>query len=68
VALVTGTDADAVNRMADAAEPAADPGGGQPAGRAGPLPGQPDIGGKVAGEPELGVAKQTRSSNSFFMI
>src|SRR5262249_46077193 len=35
---------------------AADPGGGQPAGRAGPLPGQPDVGGEVAGQVELGVA------------
>jgi hypothetical protein len=39
-----------------------------PPSREGPLPGQPDTGGKVAGEPELGVAKQTRSSNSFLMI
>jgi hypothetical protein len=42
--------------LADAAEPAADPGGGQPASRAGALPGQPQVGGEVAGEAELGVA------------
>ncbi len=36
--------------LADVPEPAADPGGGQPAGRAGPLPGQPQVGGQVAGE------------------
>ena len=43
-------------RLADVPEPAADPGRGQPAGRAGPLPGQPDVGGEVAGQAELGVA------------
>jgi len=42
--------------LADVAEPAADPGRGQPTGRAGPLPGQPDAGGEVAGQIELGVA------------
>src|SRR6266851_7274107 len=42
--------------LADVAEPAADPGGGQPAGRAGPLPGQPEVFGESAGQPELGVA------------
>jgi len=42
--------------LADVAEPAPDAGGGQPAGRAGPLPGQPQIGGEVAGEPDLEVA------------
>ena len=42
--------------LADVAEPAADPGGGEPAGRAGPLPGQPQVGGQVTGEAELGVA------------
>src|ERR1019366_7581820 len=41
--------------LADAAKPPADAGGKQPAGRAGPLPGQADVGGEVAGEPELGV-------------
>ena len=41
--------------LADVPEPAPDPGWGQAAGRAGPLPGQPDVGGQVAGEPELGV-------------
>ncbi len=39
--------------LADVPEPAADPCGGQPAGRAGPLPGQPDIGGQAAGEASL---------------
>jgi len=43
-------------RLADVAEPPPDPGGGEPAGRAGPLPGQPDVGGEVAGEMQLGVA------------
>jgi hypothetical protein len=34
----------------------ADPGGSKAAGRAGLLPGQPDVGGEVAGEIQLGVA------------
>ncbi len=34
----------------------AGPGGSQAAGGAGPLPGQPQVGGEVAGAPELGVA------------
>ena len=42
--------------LADVPEPAAHPGGSQPAGRAGPLPGQPDVIGEVASELELGVA------------
>ena len=42
--------------LADVAEPAADPGRGQPAGRAGPLAGQADVGGEAAGEMQLGVA------------
>ena len=37
-------------------ETAADAGGGEAAGRAGPLPGQPDVGGEVVGEVQLGVA------------
>jgi hypothetical protein len=36
--------------------PAADPGWGQAAGRAGPLPGRPQISGEMAGEVQLGVA------------
>ena len=44
--------------LADVPEPAADPGGGQPAGRAGPLPGQPEVGSEAAGEVQLGVAGQ----------
>src|SRR5438034_2831389 len=43
-------------RLADVPEPAADPGGSQASGRAGPLPGQPQVGGQVAGEIQLGVA------------
>src|SRR5713101_5410975 len=42
--------------MADVPESAADPGGGQAAGRAGLLPGQLQVGDEVAGEAELGVA------------
>ncbi len=38
------------------ATPAADLGGGQPTGRAGPVPGQADVGGEAAGQPELGIA------------
>jgi len=41
--------------LADTAKPTADAGGGKAAGWAGPLPGQPDIGGEVAGEVQLGV-------------
>jgi len=43
-------------RLADVPEPPPDPGWGEPALRAGPLPGQPEVGGEVAGELELGVA------------
>ena len=42
--------------LADVPEPAADPRGGQQAGRAGPLPGQPQVGGQAPGEAELGIA------------
>ena len=42
--------------LADVAEPPPDPGWGKPAGRAGPLPGQPQVGGEGPGEAELGVA------------
>src|SRR5437660_1791043 len=42
-------------RAVDVTETPADPGGGQPAGRAGPLPGQADVGGEAAGEVQLGV-------------
>src|ERR1700730_14090733 len=41
--------------LADVAEPAADPGGGQGAGGGGAVPGQRDVGGQAAGEPELSV-------------
>ena len=41
--------------LADAAEPPANAGRGETAGRARLLPGQPDVGREVAGEPELGV-------------
>ena len=41
--------------LADAAKPAADAGGREAAGRAGLLPGQPDVGGEVAGQVKLGV-------------
>ncbi len=44
--------------LADVAEPSPDPGGGQAAGRAGPLPGQPQVFGESAGQPELGAAGQ----------
>src|SRR5258708_40278216 len=40
---------------ADGPEPAADAGGSEPAGRAGLLPGQAQVGGQVPGEPELGA-------------
>jgi hypothetical protein len=43
-------------RLADAAEPAADPGGGQAARRAGLLPGQAQVGGERAAQVKLGVA------------
>jgi hypothetical protein len=42
--------------LADAAEPAADAGGGEPAGLAGLLPGHPDVFGERPGEVQLGVA------------
>jgi hypothetical protein len=43
-------------RLVDAPEPGPDSGRGEPAGSAGLLPGQADVGGEVADEPELGVA------------
>jgi hypothetical protein len=42
----------------DGPEPPADTGGSEPAGKAGPLPGKPLIGGQAAGEPELGEGGQ----------
>ena len=42
--------------LAEVPVAAADAGGGEAAGLAGLLPGQPDIGGEIAGEAELGVA------------
>jgi hypothetical protein len=45
-------------RLADVPEPSPDPGRGQAAGRAGPLPGQPEVGGEGADEAELGAAGQ----------
>src|SRR5438128_11999017 len=41
---------------ADVPEVPADPGGREPPGRAGPLPGQPQVGGEGPGQAELGVA------------
>src|ERR1022692_3172317 len=41
---------------ADVPESSADPGGGEPAGRGGPFPGQAQVGGQRPGEAELGVA------------
>ena len=43
-------------RLADVPEPPPDPGRGEAARRAGPLPGQPQVGGEVTGKIELGVA------------
>ena len=40
----------------DVPEPAADPGGGQAAGRGGPFPGQAQVRCQRPGEPQLGVA------------
>ena len=43
-------------RLVDVPEPPPDPGGGEAARRAGPLPGQPQVCGEVAGKIALGVA------------
>src|SRR3954451_14972719 len=40
---------------AEAAKSAADPGGGQPPGWAGPFPGATQVGGQVTGQAQLGV-------------
>jgi hypothetical protein len=41
--------------------------GGQPAGRAGLLPGQPDVGGQAAGEPELSATISVAPSSVLAM-
>lgn len=46
--------------IADAAKSPADPGRGEAAGRAGPLPGQPGIGGQRPGEVELDAGSQDK--------